>query len=376
MEQKKIFMKSAGARGDSRLARVFTLAVMMLIMAVGGAWAQEPTKYTVTMAEGTQDAANWTITSGENSATGDAAAGLTGLSKKDAVTLTYNGRLKVKAVTATTDAAPTVPEGAINSKFTINTTGDKVYFSKGNLQATTTDFGTTWTWGFAENQYAYVGETAANTTISGNGTVSTNGTIDLFSWSTSATYFGINNSTDDSDYLGDFVDWGGVPGFDAGWSTLTISEWDYLINTRSASTVNGTENARIAKAKVCDVQGLILFPDEYTHPSDVTAPVGINDKGSDGWDGNNYNATDWSKMESAGCVFLPITGRRSGNELWNLTSNSTCYYWSSTPAVGQANKCDMVTVTQSDIVITGADFAYNPGLRKSGRGVRLVYRVE
>ena len=65
----------------------------------------DPT-YSVKLADGTQDAKNWTITSGEKSATGDAADGLTGLSKKDPVTLTYGGRLKVKSVTATTDAEP------------------------------------------------------------------------------------------------------------------------------------------------------------------------------------------------------------------------------------------------------------------------------
>jgi len=62
--------------------------------------------YTVTMKDGTKDAKNWSIASGEKSAKGDAADGLTGLKEKDAVTLTYNGRLKVKGVTATSDAAP------------------------------------------------------------------------------------------------------------------------------------------------------------------------------------------------------------------------------------------------------------------------------
>ena len=62
----------------------------------------DPT-YTVKLADGTQDAKNWTITSGEKSVKGDAADGLTGLSEKDAVTLQYTGRLKVKGVKATSD---------------------------------------------------------------------------------------------------------------------------------------------------------------------------------------------------------------------------------------------------------------------------------
>jgi hypothetical protein len=97
------------------------LLLALLLTAVTGAWAQEPaTTYSVKMKDGTQDAKNWTITSGEKSAKGDAADGLTGLSEKDAVTLQYNGRLKVKGVTATSDAAPakepatvtTAPTGA------------------------------------------------------------------------------------------------------------------------------------------------------------------------------------------------------------------------------------------------------------------------
>ena len=88
------------------------LLLALLMTAATGAWAQEPaTTYSVKMKDGTQDAKNWTITSGEKSAKGDAADGLTGLSEKDAVTLQYNGRLKVKDVKATSEAAPAAPTG-------------------------------------------------------------------------------------------------------------------------------------------------------------------------------------------------------------------------------------------------------------------------
>jgi hypothetical protein len=100
----------------------------LLLMAATGAWAQEPaTTYTVKMKAGTEDAANWTIASGENSATGDAADGLTGLSKKDAVTLTYGGRLKVKSVTATTDAELTMQSLTI-AKGSTGLSEDKVLY--------------------------------------------------------------------------------------------------------------------------------------------------------------------------------------------------------------------------------------------------------
>ena len=76
------------------------LLLALLMTAATGAWAQESETYAVKMKAGTEDAKNWTITSGQKSATGDNADGLTGLSEKDAVTLKYNGRLKVKSVTA------------------------------------------------------------------------------------------------------------------------------------------------------------------------------------------------------------------------------------------------------------------------------------
>ena len=85
--------------------RLLTLLALLLTAATG-AWAQESaTTYSVKMKNGTVDAKNWSIASGEKSATGDAADGLTGLSEGDPVTLQYTGRLKVKDVKATSDAA-------------------------------------------------------------------------------------------------------------------------------------------------------------------------------------------------------------------------------------------------------------------------------
>ncbi len=78
------------------------------------------------LADGTKDAAKWTATVGE----GDAQPlPVAGLNEGDAVTLTYGGRLKVKSVTATTDAEPTpltieaVTPGTIVVTFN-NTTSD------------------------------------------------------------------------------------------------------------------------------------------------------------------------------------------------------------------------------------------------------------
>ena len=86
--------------------RLLTL-LGLLITAVTGAWAQDPTTYKVTMKDGVKDASNWTIT--------PTAATTTGVAEGVEVTLQYNGRLKVKSVTALTDAAPAAVGHALSA---------------------------------------------------------------------------------------------------------------------------------------------------------------------------------------------------------------------------------------------------------------------
>ncbi|SDO62504.1 hypothetical protein SAMN04487900_1431 [Prevotella communis] len=75
--------------------------------------------YTVSLKDGVKDADKWTVKVGEGQAQALPIGGLKG-DGKETVTLQYNGRLKVKGVTATSDAAPakepatvtTAPTGA------------------------------------------------------------------------------------------------------------------------------------------------------------------------------------------------------------------------------------------------------------------------
>ena len=116
--------------------KILSILALLLAAVTQGAWAQEPaTTYKVTVNDGNKDANNWTITSGQKTAKGD--AGLEGLSEGDDVTLTYSGRLKVKSVTATTDAAPAPASAGItaaraayqgtNAPSQNWTAGDKLY---------------------------------------------------------------------------------------------------------------------------------------------------------------------------------------------------------------------------------------------------------
>jgi len=264
-----------------------------------------------------------------------------------------------------------VPEGAINGKFTI-ASGKQVYFSKGNLRATTTN-GSSWTWAFATNQWDYIGNAAANTTISGNGTVSGNGTrtVDLFGWVASnsswsgAAQYGISNSTSNNNYgNGNTLksDWGNT--IEGDWRTLTSDEWTYLFNTRnSGTTVNGTNNARYTEATIntngTSVNGIILFPDGVTIASNEATSWGtIN--GTSNW-GTKCTTAQWTALAAKGCVFLPAAGRRSGTTVSYATSRG--YYWSSSNANYMNFRGSSVTPSAS-------------GTRSYGCSVRLVIPVE
>ena len=301
------------------------------------------TGYTVSMKDGVKDADKWTVKVGEGQAQALPIGGLKG-DGSETVTLQYTGRLKVKGVKATSEAAEaSVPDGAINGKFSVSD-GKQVYFSKGNLRYASSK------WSFFDNQYDYYNSYSADA-------------WDHFGWSTSATDYGKNTSTTRSDYSGDFVDWGATMG--TGWRTLTSDEWTYLLKTRSASTVGGTENGRYAKAKVNDVKGVILFPDTYTHPDGVTAPTGVNATDATGWNGNSYTAADWTKMETAGCVFLPAAGYRNGSSVNNPGS---CGDYSSATPSGTDKAYELYFSSSS----------LNPaslGSRFYGLSVRLVSEV-
>ena len=218
---------------------------------------------------------------------------------------------------------------------TFSVSADKqVTFSKGNLQYTqSTD-----TWSFASAQYEVIGtdNVIGGSVSSDEYGDSKQGTaladkIDLFGWSTSATNFGVSTSTDYDDYYGSFVDWGtNKIGNDAPntWRTLTYDEWEYLLNNRpNASSLKGV-------AQVNGVNGLILLPDSWTCPSGVTFKSGFHHNyGVDYYAAyQTFTADQWSKLESAGAVFLPAAGRRLGSDVYDVQYSGV--YWSATESDG------------------------------------------
>ena len=227
-------------------------------------------------------------------------------------------------VGAITENPYTYPSPLLSGQFTINGSGDKVQFSRGNLQAvcasSDADGSTleTWTWQFASNQNEFVGNAAANNAINGIGSVSTAGIVDLFSWSTGTTYYGIYDFNSNDLFSGDFVDWGGNIG--SGWRTLTQAEWNYLFSGRTnASNLFG-------HGCIDGVNGMIILPDTWTLPDGLGFSAGKNYYST-----NSYTTAQWSQMESAGAVFLPAASyREPGYGIYDDEEDGN--YWSSTPS--------------------------------------------
>ncbi len=246
----------------------------------------------------------------------------------------------------------------------------KVVFSPGNLQYTRS----TRTWSFAEHQYDILGTenvTGGNESYdaifgyskSGNGL---SDKIDLFGWSgrTGSAKWGISTSQSNSDYSGDFVDWGTNIGDGKTWYTLTCGEWSYLSQTRTnADNLIGV--ARINLNADCSkyVNGLILLPDNWA------CPAGIRFKSvfSNTYSVQNYancqtfTLSDWQKLEAAGAVFLPASGYRYGSGVSHVQNFG--YSWAATAY--SSNDADFLFFYSS---VVGTSF-YD---RYFGRAVRLV----
>ena len=264
---------------------------------------------------------------------------------------------------------PTIPTGAINGLFTVNSDGGQVYFSKGSLQfigSMTPQY-----WQFAESQWVYIGQ--------GQDGPSPNTDIDLFGWGTSGVNHGAvcyqpwSISKINTDYYayGDLnndlfsgsgeADWGCnriINGGDVAkaWRTPTKAEWMYVFDSRS--TVSGI---RFAKAKVNEVKGVILLPDDWLQE---TYELNSVNQGGASFNSNEITATDWiSRFEANGAVFLPCGGVRNGGDV-NMAGEGG-YYWSSTHN-------DQYAAYSLAILSTYVNASMSSN-RQDGRVVRLVH---
>jgi hypothetical protein len=218
-------------------------------------------------------------------------------------------------------------DGALPRLFSVSAT-QQVYFSQGNLQYQAS----TNTWRFAEHQYDYVGTQTpgrnhgyhgGNVSGSDNSNISStySGWIDLFGWGT-----GDNPTLTSRDYadFSTFVDWGSNPISNGGnaahpWRTLTIAEWDYLLEGRPDAS------CKFAAGNINGVGGFIILPDNWTQPSECAFTSGF----APNWTLNSYTLAQWEQMEDAGAVFLPAAGLR--DSVYVEYAGVFGYYWSSDP---------------------------------------------
>jgi hypothetical protein len=273
-----------------------------------------------------------------------------------------------RALVANFTALPTTPEGAIDGKFSINADGDQIYFSQGNLQyigSASTPY-----WKFADNQWDYLG------TTTGQSSSDQNVDRDLFGWGTSGYNHGANcyqpwsTSTNTEDYnaygsdtyhLYDQTgqaDWGYNPISNGGnqanqWRTLTTDEWGYVFNTRSTAS-----GIRYAKAKVNNVNGVILLPDDWNSSTYSLSNTNTSDAS---YSSNTITSVQWATLEQAGAVFLPAAGSRSGTSVY---MGSYGKYWSAS--------CHGSQIAYSVYFYNQNLYPQYDGSRYFGESVRLV----
>lgn len=191
--------------------------------------------------------------------------------------------------------------------FTIKNGGTKVLFAPGNLQYNASE--STYKWRFAEHQYDVIGSSWDASSW-----------IDLFGWgtwtgsssnptNTSTAYNGYSSEYpwDSNDFTQEsFLADASQRSYD--WRTLSSAEWAYLFNSRTVNGGTGSGKSYTLNATVGSRMGIVLYPDNYT--------------------GSVYSGSDWASFESAGCVFLPAAGCRTGTSVEWVGSYG--YYWTST----------------------------------------------
>ena len=215
----------------------------------------------------------------------------------------------------------------------------QVILAQGNLQYLPSEN----EWSFHSHQYdvcegpinptsRYIANGTLPIDLFGYGTSGYNNMFPYMTSVTSSAYKAPTSRLDTTDF-----DWGWHNAIRNGgntarqWHSLTEGEWRNIFNDRIPSTTGLSDNsARYTYATINGThKGIILFPDNYTHPSGVSLGNAIFNTNSDFTATVSYE--DWYKMEAAGAVFLPAASYREGEEIknviygmyWTASSSST-----------------------------------------------------
>ena len=220
-----------------------------------------------------------------------------------------------------TYSASFISSDLIPGLFTVNSDGKQVFFSRGNLYWNDLEYC------FEDNQY----------TVHTKSSAEPKNHIAHFYWSKSSDVARSLSNYSDAGTSSD-VFFANNPEFKVnehtGWSVLTSGEWKYLLDTRN-------QDNKFAKAKIHNMNGLLIFPDGYSLPSGYisdgeTGMSKSNDKKA-GFPSENIPDETWFGMDAAGVVFLPAAGYRRGEPGFPDPANvskvgSDGYYWSASPS--------------------------------------------
>ena len=158
----------------------------------------------------------------------------------------------------------------------------------------------------------------------------------------------------------ELADWGSNPISNGGnqpnaWRTLTMEEWQYLLNYRPTPS-----GLTYVDAFLNDNRGIILLPDDWDNSTFqlVYQPYNII---------NQVSPEDWERMEENGAVFLPLSGMRTGT----IISNCDYYggYWSSSHVISYGFQQPDCALNQR--FTDGMDY-WETTPRHIGLSVRLV----
>lgn len=268
-------------------------------------------------------------------------------------TLSRNTIVKANIEVKRNPASPSSISEYDCSLFTVSSNPlKKVRFSHSNLQYTRESTSADWNTGkFSLTEHAYSVVEQDDEAYD----INTKTAFGLFGWGTpnhvvvAERYYVPWETSDDNSKYGPIYQsnggaWEGVSSWDWGsntiykndgstllsgsWRTPTKDEWQTIVNTRNTSDnlpgYNVTaSNQNLLKtrvsyfyAKVCGKKGLILLPDRFFFPAGVT--MAVEDNHNFRWYDyrDSYEtsvisrAADWARMEAAGAIFLPTTGRR------------------------------------------------------------------
>lgn len=242
------------------------------------------------------------------------------------------------------------PDDALsNCVFTVGDgPADKVYFSKGNLVARCVGYGM-FDFGFAEHQYAFIGNNSGNAALLSGSTLTSDQNVDLFKWSTSNNLYGIGGDPS----TGDFHEWGNAVSPSNTWRTLSGGqggEWNYLINQRVVNGGQGEGHSyeKIKNVTIGDqtVTGVVIFPDDFEYQTE--------------W---KTKFSTWADIAEAGIVFLPAAGYLDSWDTGSFEEYGFCY-WSCTP--NDVYACQFIWTDAAGFAPNG----YNP--RNDRASVRLV----